>query len=400
MRTFDYRHLPHNLFEGSVGDANVKVYEDRGKLEALKITHADALAALRASAHFDNVDASTRVEGLYVGAERTRELLAEATAARAAGASGAGVAGAPGANAGNATAVPHPADETEAQIIGYSNALALVEDRADELELDTATILAFYETLYAHRNLGRKSRYRKKDYMYVQVDGHMEALPVSPITAFETPLVLGGACDSLAEAFSADACSPLVLNAVFTVDFLCIRPFEEGNGRISRLFSDLMLMKAGFDVARYVSIDRIIESAGMDYYNALNSCVEGWDRSRNDYTPYALYWLGIVHEAYQQLFARLERIDGAGGSGGAGRTGHGKSERVRAFVLQAGEPLPKRRILEAFPDISEATVENVLGKMVKAGELEKVGAGRSTAYVAKWQANTPRDTCPTRKLAN
>ena len=347
MRIFDYRHLPHSLFEGVVGDVNVRLYEDRGKLDAFRQTHAAELEALRAQAHFDNVDASTRVEGLYVGIDRTRELIAGA----------------------------EPVDETEAQIVGYSNALKLVEDRASELDLSTATILSFYETLYAHRNLGRKSRYRKKDYMYVQVEGRVEALPVSPITAFETPLVLGGACDSLGDAFDVDACSPLVLNAVFAVDFLCIRPFDEGNGRISRLFADLLLMKAGFDVSRYVSVDRIIESAGMDYYNALNSCVEGWDRSKNDYAPYATYWLGILHEAYQKLFALLEQGDAA--------RAVGKSERVRLLVLDAEAPVSKRQIREALPDVSEATIENALGKLVKDGEIEKVGAGRSTAYVAR-----------------
>ena len=345
MRTFDYRHLPQGLFGGEIGNANAKLFEDRGKLDALKATHADKLAALREQAHFDNVDASTRVEGLYVGADRTRELIAGA----------------------------EPADETEAQVVGYSHALSLVEEHFEDLGLTTASILAFYEALYAHRNLGRKSRYRKKDYMYVQVNGHVEALPVSPITAFETPLVLGGACDSLADSFSADACSPLILNAVFTVDFLCIRPFEEGNGRIARLFADLLLAKAGFDVARYVSIDRIVEQSGMDYYNALNSCVEGWDRAANDYAPYVRYWLGVVHAAYSQLFRELDNDDAM--------KGVGKAERVRLFVRDAHAPVTKRQIRVAFPDISEATVENALGAMVKAGEAEKVGAGRATAYV-------------------
>lgn len=347
MRTFDYRHLPQSLFDGKVGDANVRLYEDKGKFDLLKQVRSGDLNALCEQAHFDNVDASTRVEGLYVDAARVRELLEGA----------------------------EPLSETEAQIAGYSFALSLIERGSSVLELSTTSIVAFYEALYSHRDLGRKSRYRKKDYMYVQVDGHPQAMPVSPINAFETPLVLGGACDSLAEAFNAETCSPLILNAVFTVDFLCIRPFDEGNGRISRLFADLMLEKAGFDIARYVSIDRIIEATAMDYYDALNACVEKWDRGQNDYTPYALYWLNVVHEAYRQLFAKMDLIATASSN---------KTERVRLFVQQASGSVAKREIRAAFPDVSEATVEAALGAMVKEGVVEKVGAGRSTAY--RWKS--------------
>ena len=346
MRTFDYRHLPQQLFGGRVGDINAKLYEDRGKLKLLEEMQPDELAALGSRAFHDNVDASTHIEGLYANAGRTRALIEG----------------------------DEPRDETEAQIVGYADALHLVDENAGALDLSTGTIIKLYETLYAHRNLGRKSRYRKKDYAYVQVDGHVQAMPVSPITAFETPLVLGGACDSLADAFNADACSPLILNAVFAVDFLCIRPFDEGNGRIARLFSELLLAKAGFNVARYVSIDRIIEDTAMDYYDALNACVEGWDRGRNDYEPYALYWLGVVHEAYRRLFEKISLN---------ATSGTGKSERVRLFVERASSPVTKREIREALPDISEATVEAALGKMVKDGIAEKVGAGRATAY--RWR---------------
>ena len=343
MRTFDYRRLPAHLFDGKVGAANTRLYEDKGKLALLEQLQPERLELLRERAHFDNVDASTRIEGLYVDTSRVRNLIKGAEAA----------------------------DEVESQIVGYSRALRAIQERSADIELSTSTIVGLYEVLYAHRELGRKSRYRKKDYMYVQVDGHLQAMPVSPISAFETPLVLGGACDSLAEAFDADACSPLILNAVFTVDFLCIRPFEEGNGRISRLFAELMLEKAGFSIARYASIDRIIERAAMGYYDALNACVDKWDRAGNDYEPYVLYWLDAVHQAYCQLFDEID----------VGSEAHfGKSERVAHFITHAEGIITKRRVLDAFPDISEATIENVLGKLVKEGAIEKIGAGRGTAY--------------------
>jgi Fic family protein len=159
--------------------------------------------------------------------------------------------------------------------------------------------------------------------------------------------------------------------SVFTVDFLCIRPFDEGNGRIARLMAELMLEKAGFHVARYESIDRVIESSGMDYYDALNACVNQWDQARNDYSPYVEYWLGVIHETYQRLFEKMDLLMSANNS---------KSARVRLFVRQKRDGVTKRQIREAFPDISEATVENALGKMVKEGEIQKVGAGRATSY--------------------
>ena len=344
MRTFDYRHLSPRLFDGEIGDVNALLNQDKGKLELLEQLHPEQLEPFRTRAHFDNVDASTRIEGLYVDQERVRALIAGS----------------------------EPTDETEAQIVGYSNALRLVEEQAQQLDLTTATILQFYETLYAHRNLGRKSRYRKKDYMYVQVDGHAQAMPVSPITAFETPLVLGGACDSLADSFAIDHRSPLVLASVFTVDFLCIRPFDEGNGRVSRLFADLMLAKAGFNVSRYVSVERIIENSAMAYYDALNNCVDKWDKSANDYTPFARYWLDVIHQAYLELFDKVSLGMSSNNS---------KTERVRLFIQRSDGGITKRQLVEKFPDISEATIENVLGKMVKDGELVKVGAGRSTSYV-------------------
>ena len=132
-----------------------------------------------------------------------------------------------------------------------------------------------------------------------------------------------------------------------------------------------MLKKSGFNVSRYMSLDCVIEGDAMGYYDALNACVEGWDQGRNNYAPYALYWLERIHDTYQRLFDALEA---------ASREPGGKSERVRAFVLGSATAVSKRQILDAFPDISEATVENVLGKMVKAGEVRKVGASRSTAY--------------------
>lgn len=344
MRTFDYRNLPKDLFHRAAGDLNVRVYEDRGKLAQLESFHPEVLEKLREKALLDGVVASARIEGLAPDVQAVRAAVRD-----------------------NAYG-----DDEMAQHVGYARALKVIDEHAAELELSSGTVIDLYEQLYCNRVFGARSRYRTSDYAQVMVDGHRERVLVSPVHAFESPLVLGAACDSLAAAFNANTCSPVILTAVFAVDMLCIRPFDTGNGRVSRLFSNLLLRKAGFGIARYSSVDAVIERHSDEYYRALNSCAEGWDRGRNDYTPYVLFFLEAVHEAHQRLFDEVELLCGAGAS---------KTDRVRLFVARSGAPVTKRQILEAHPDISVSAVENALGALVKEHAVEKRGAGRSTAYV-------------------
>lgn len=355
MRTFDYLNLPHALFERRAGDLNALLHQDKGKVDLLKQLHPDVLAAFERQARFDNVDASLRIEGLRLSEDRLRAVLAHE----------------------EETYPERPADylagleDVEAQAFGYARALRAIEQQADELELSSATMVRIFETLYANKTFGKRSRYRREDYMQVLVDGHARAVQVSPIVAFETPLVFGAACDSLAQAFDADRCSPLILAAVFTVDLLCIRPFAEGNGRVARLAAALLMEKAHFDIFRYVSVDAIIAQDAAAYYDALNACVEGWERARGDYRPFVEYWFACIHAAYEQLFERVEVRASAPS---------GKAERVRAFVEHAAGPVTKRAIMQANPDISIGTVEAALGRLVKDGAVRKVGSGRATAY--------------------
>jgi Fic family protein len=350
MKTFGYLRLPSALYDREIGDLVTLLYEDKGRMHALRHVYPNLLESLQAGAHADSVEASTRIEGIYLERARIDALI------RGDGADG---GGAP------------PKSDSEYQVVGYSQALEMIEDGHADLPLSTSSLLRLHETLFCNRTFGSKSRYRSKDYVYTPIDGHMQAVPVSPIMAFETPLVLGSACDSLDEAFSSGNSSPLVLAAVFTVDFLCIRPFDEGNGRVARLFADQLLMKAGFDVARYESVDRIIEGRAAEYYDALNACVTGWERQRNSYGPYVSFWLKAIHEAYGELFKRVE-------SNRSGRLS--KKERVRVYIENQGRAVTKREILEKCPDISVSTVENALGEMVRGGIVRKLGAGRATAY--------------------
>lgn len=344
MRTFDYQHKPRSLGSPAVDALLARLHEDKGRLDALRTAHAEQLAACAQRAKLESVDASARIEGICVDAGRLAALLAQEE--------------------------PRPANADEQEALGYSRCLQLIAAQHAELPVESGTAVRLFETLYCYRQLDDRSRYRRKDYAYVQVDRHMQAVPVSPVAAFETPLVFGAACDSLCMALEEGELSAALLAAQFTVDLLCVRPFDTGNGRIARLFADLVLMKGGFDICRYASVDRIIERSAAQYYDALNACTQGWEHGRNSYAPFAEYWLDAVHRAYLALFEQLEHP--AKGS---------KTELIVAYLKSAGHPVSKQELCQALPSVSVGMIENVLGKLVREGAVQKQGASRATRYL-------------------
>lgn len=344
MRTFSYSTLPDELKTREVRDRVTALYEAKGRLSLLFSSHPEVFSRLERQARLDAVVSSLLIEGIPIDRSRVPSLLAGDIPAE---------------------------NDLDNQIVGYARAWDSILSGWGDMNLSSATIVHLYETLFQGRNLGTRSRYRRKDQIYTMVNGQPQPVQVSPINAFETPLVLGGACDSLAEAFDQSDTSPLVMAAVFTVDFLCIRPFDEGNGRIIRLFSQLVLEKAGIDLQRYVSIDRMIAQSPSQYYDALNECAEGWDSNSGTYLPYLEYWLALLEQSTDELFSAIDReVNGPSG----------KSDKVLAFIMSCAGKITKQQIRESCPDVSISTIENMLGKLVREGALEKTGAGRSTSY--------------------
>lgn len=324
--------------------------EDLGRMDALRALQPAFLADRERAAFVDNVEASTHIEGLYPAPGRTAQLAA---------------------------GLVQPESDLDHQIAGLATAQRNLFEHHTALPVSTTTILAVHEDLFAARGPMKKSRYRRHDFMDMLVDGTPTKVQVSPVEAFETPLYLGSACDALAAALvnksedgplDCDAALPI---AQFAVDFLCIHPFEEGNGRIIRLFCDFLALRSGIDIARYASVNRIFEEDGMAYYDALNACTHGWESSTNTYSPFVEYWLDALHRAYAQLFALAELADGAPLK---------KGDRVRTFFETHPGPHSKSSVVQANPDISISTIENALHDLVAQGILRKVGAGRSTAY--------------------
>ena len=159
---------------------------------------------------------------------------------------------------------------------------------------------------------------------------------------------------------------------MFVLDFLCIHPFRDGNGRMSRLLTLLLLYRSGYIVGKYVSIEKLIETTKESYCNCLQQSSIGWHENENDYEPFVMYMLGIIVAAYRDFSSRVNLLTVAGVS---------KPERVKEVIRTTLGPITKAGILKICPDISSITVQRTLAELVTSGMVEKIGGGRYTKYI-------------------
>ena len=181
-------------------------------------------------------------------------------------------------------------------------------------------------------------------------------------------------CARFLEAWEADRIDKLVLIPMFILDFLCIHPFNDGNGRMSRLLTLLLFYKAGYIVGKYVSMEMLIEKTKETYYEALQASSTGWHEGENSYEPFVKYYLGIMLKAYNEFETRVNYLVTKKMS---------KPDRIKAVINQKIGSITKKEIMESCPDISKVTVERTLTQLVKNGLIIKIGAGPSTAYIRR-----------------
>ena len=201
--------------------------------------------------------------------------------------------------------------------------------------------------------------------------GHQRARFI-PVPAFQTADAMDELCSSFLKSWEANRIDKLILIPMFILDFLCIHPFNDGNGRMSRLLTLLLLYKAGYIVGKYVSIEMLIEKTKETYYEALQASSIGWHECENSYDSFVKYYLGIILKAYNEFENRVEHLKNRSLS---------KPERIRALIDQKVGRITKKEIMDLCPDISKVTVERTLTDLVKSGYISKVGAGPATSYV-------------------
>ena len=346
MRHFDYITSPAKLLTPEIVQMVGSIHEHKGKQELFLEANIDELKTLLEVALIQSTGASNRIEGIFTSDKRLEELVSQKA---------------------------EPRNRPEQEIAGYREVLATIHESYEYINLRPNIILQLHRDLYSYSQGAAGGSYKNSDNVIAETDaeGHHKARFI-PVAAFQTAEAMEELCTRFLEAWEADRIDKLVLIPMFILDFLCIHPFNDGNGRMSRLLTLLLFYKAGYIVGKYVSMEMLIEKTKETYYESLQASSTGWHEGENSYEPFVKYYLGIMLKAYNEFESRVEHLKHRSLS---------KPDRIKAVIDNKVGKITKKEIMELCPDISKVTVERTLTDLVKSGYIAKVGAGPSTGYV-------------------
>lgn len=346
MRNYDYVKMPEKLLTPEIVQMIASIHEHKGRQELFIEANVDKLKTLLEVALIQSTGASNRIEGIYTTDRRLEELVSQKA---------------------------EPRNRSEQEIAGYREALATIHESYEYIVPRPNIILQLHRDLYSYSQEGAGGNFKNSDSVIAETDadGHQKTRFI-PVPAFQTVEAIDELCTRFLEAWEANKIDKLILIPMFILDFLCIHPFNDGNGRMSRLLTLLLFYKAGYIVGKYISMEMLIEKTKETYYEALQESSSGWHENENSYEPFVKYYLGITLKAYNEFESRVEHL----------RYGNlSKPDRIRAVIDNKIGKITKKEIMELCPDISKVTVERTLTDLVKKGYIAKVGAGPSTGYV-------------------
>ena len=345
MHIFDYENSPKVLLTPEIIALVSAIHEYKGRQSLYLNARADVLNALMEVAKIQSTTSSNRIEGISTTDARMRELMMQKTI---------------------------PRNRNEQEIAGYRDVLATIHENHDFISVTPDVLLQLHRDLYSKQPQGTGGHWKLSDNVIEEIDASGKTfVRFRPASAVETPMAMDKLCENYRRAIEVGTFDSLLLIPMFVFDFLCIHPFHDGNGRMSRLLTLLLLYRSGFAVGKYISLEMLIENSKAEYYEALRTSSDRWHENANDAKPFVAYMLGIVLKAYRELESRVEGVINAR---------MGKAERIRAVFASTLGKVTKKDILLKCPDISMSMVELTLKAMLDDGSIRKIGNGRTTAY--------------------
>ncbi len=346
MRTYDYNKKWQQLLTPEIVTMLSQIHEFKGEQNLFIEAQSDTLTQLVEIAKIQSTEASNKIEGIFTSDERLKKLVTNKTT---------------------------PRSRNEQEIAGYRDVLSTIHDSYEFIPVRPSIILQLHRDLHKFSGKSIGGAYKSADNVIAEEDNEGNRfVRFQPIPAWETPDSIEALCDAFDDAIARNEADPLLIIPMFILDFLCIHPFNDGNGRMSRLLTLLLLYRAGYIVGKYISIEKVIETTKDTYYEALQSSSQGWHEEENDYAHFVRYMLGVILSAYRDFSSRVRVLTTSGMS---------KPDRIREIIKDTLGKITKTEIMQKCPDISQVTVQRTLNDLIKNGDIIKIGGGRYTSYI-------------------
>lgn len=344
MRAFNYSAIKEQKWDSEILGLVAAIYKEAGKQELYLKQRPEQLEKLVDIAKVQSTEASNAIEGIVTTNTRIRQIVSEKTT---------------------------PKNRDEQEIAGYRDALNIIHDSFDAIPITQNYILQLHKIMYSHMNnpLAGRTKTVQNYISATYPDGHTETLFI-PLAPYETPEALDRICEEYNRVIGNMELEPLIAIPIFIHDFLCIHPFNDGNGRMSRLLTALLLYRSGFYVGKYISLEAKIAKNKDLYYNSLAKSQTGWHEGNENAVPFIKYILGTILAAYKDFEERMSLVE----------TKLTTTETVRRASKNKIGRFNKQDIRELCPAISDSSIEGALRKLVATGELKKEGKGKSTCY--------------------
>ena len=344
MRPFNYSEIKSKMWDSDILGLIAAIYKEAGKQEMYLKPRPEELEKLVEIAKVQSTEASNAIEGIVTTSTRIKQLVEE-----------------------KAT----PKNRNEQEIAGYRDVLNIIHESFDAIPITQNYILQLHKILYSYMNNPMAGR-TKSVQNYISAtysNGHVETL-FTPLAPYETPEALDRICAEYNRIIGNMEVEPLIVIPIFIHDFLCIHPFNDGNGRMSRLLTTLLLYRNGFYVGKYISLEAKIAKNKDLYYDALGQAQTGWHEGTEDVVPFIKYLLGTILAAYKDFEDRFALVE----------TKLPALETVRRATMNKIGRFTKQDIRELCPSLSISSIEGALRKLVASGELKREGSGKNICY--------------------
>ena len=346
MHKFDYNFLDEGLLPAEIVNLTSAIAAFNAISSERKDKNKSIYTEMGKIARVQSVKSSNAIEGIITTDVRIKEIVNRNSA---------------------------PLNHSEREIAGYRDALDEIHSSHERMTISENLILHIHEVMTSGAGYKLSGQYKSEDNLIMEIDEiGRRRVRFTPVTARETPEAVEQLVLAYMDARDNPKVNKLLLIPCVILDFLCIHPFADGNGRVSRLLSILLLYKSGYDVCKYVSFEERINESKDYYYQALQDSSAGWHENNNSYFEFMKNFLSTLYKCYKELDNRFSTVNGKKIS---------KTERIEQTVLNSVLPVSKAEICDILLDVSPTTVEAVLGKMVRTGSVIKLGQARTTKYV-------------------